>query len=48
LELVLIQAHRACVAMLRRATPSEPEHAIALYRAHIKAAGYTVEAGYDH
>jgi len=34
--------------LFRHASPAELERAIALYTAHLKAAGYNIEAGQDH
>jgi hypothetical protein len=48
LEEFLKMLHIDTVAALKVATPDELDHAIALYTAHLKEAGYTIEAGYDH
>jgi hypothetical protein len=38
-------AMRACYDELKGGTPVQVDHAIALYTAHLKAAGYNVETG---
>jgi hypothetical protein len=48
LEAHIKKAHDEVMEILRSASSSDLDHAIALYTAHLKAAGYSVEAGYDH
>ncbi len=40
--------HADAVMALRHGTADELEHAIGLYTAHLKDAGYTIEADYDN
>ncbi len=48
LEAVLRKVHAAIVMELQNATQDQLDYAIATYTAHLKAAGYSVEAGYEH
>jgi hypothetical protein len=41
-------AHTKAVAEMQGATQDQLDHAIAMYTAHLKAAGYSIEAGYEH
>ena len=47
-ERLLLKVMREMYALLKMGTPQEVDCAIALYTAHLKAAGYSVEAGYGH
>jgi hypothetical protein len=47
-EAFLQEVHAKAVAEFRTATPEELDCAIATYTAHLKAAGYSIEAGYEH
>ncbi len=47
-EVALRKIHAAVVAEMQGATQEQLDHAIAMYTAHLKAAGYSIEAGYEH
>ncbi len=42
------EAYAKAVVEMQAATPEELDYSIALYTAHLKAAGYSIEAGYEH
>ena len=45
----MMTAHAEAVLLFRSATAIDLDHAIALYTAHLKAAGYSIEeAGHDN